>query len=162
MKNRPTSNPDLHLLAINTGLMLGAAHIAPSGDDNAPLAFPTRHGLMKGYIDLVFEHDGRFHLADYKSNHLGNTAEDYRAEHLTQAMRTHRYDLQAMIYAVALHRYLRRRIPDYRFDTHFGGVHYLFLRGMSAKHPAGTGVYSFKPDPQRIERLDRLFAAGVA
>ncbi|MCB1736954.1 MAG: hypothetical protein KDI42_02415, partial [Gammaproteobacteria bacterium] len=115
-----------------------------------------------GYIDLVFEHGGRFHLADYKSNHLGDNADAYAQPALAAAMRAHRYDLQALIYAVALHRYLRLRVPDYDFDRHFGGVHYLFLRGMSAAHANGHGVFTLRPDRALIERLDRLFQEGAA
>ncbi|MCP5351830.1 MAG: exodeoxyribonuclease V subunit beta [Chromatiales bacterium] len=129
--------------------------------DTPALSFSPRRGLMKGYIDLVFEHGGRFHLADYKSNHLGDDAAAYNQTALGEAMRAHRYDLQALIYAVALHRYLRLRVPGYRYDTHFGGIHYLFLRGMSASHPDGHGVVTLRPDLALIERLDHLFAEGT-
>jgi len=118
------------------------------------------HGLMGGFIDLVFEHQGKYFVADYKSNHLGNTYQDYRGEQLQSAMDQHRYDLQYLIYSLALHRYLAERIKDYRYEHHFGGVYYLFLRGMHPQNPAGTGVYHARPEAALIESLDRLFAGS--
>src|SRR5690606_8157537 len=88
-------------------------------------------GLMKGYIDLVFEYQDRYYLADYKSNWLGASYADYSAERLAAVMGEQGYYLQYLIYSVALHRYLRQRLPDYDYERHFGGVYYLFLRGMS-------------------------------
>jgi len=118
------------------------------------LDFETFQGMLTGVIDLVFEHDGRYYLADYKSNLLGRQPEDYAPERLADEIRQRRYDLQYLLYAVALHRHLRQRLPDYDYGRHFGGVYYLFLRGM---HPdAGdNGVYFTRPDAGLIERLDR-------
>ncbi|MGB5831075.1 MAG: exodeoxyribonuclease V subunit beta [Thiohalocapsa sp.] len=111
-------------------------------------------GLMKGYIDLVFRWNGRFFLADYKSNHLGDRVEDYARTNLDAAMTAHRYQLQYLIYCVALHRYLRLRVPGYDCRTHFGGVFYLFLRGMRPERGSGFGVYFDCPDPTLVESLD--------
>ncbi|MCI5146126.1 MAG: exodeoxyribonuclease V subunit beta, partial [Candidatus Electrothrix sp. AR3] len=98
--------------------------------DYAPL--PERQkklqGLMVGFIDLVFSYQGRYYLADYKSNHLGNQEAAYQPDQLHLAMLDHRYDLQYLIYTLALHRFLRGRIQDYAYTTHFGGAFYLFLR----------------------------------
>ncbi|MHB8809286.1 MAG: exodeoxyribonuclease V subunit beta [Desulfobulbaceae bacterium] len=113
------------------------------------------HGLMKGYIDLVFRHQGRFYLADYKSNYLGAAVSDYRQENLTRAMAGHRYDLQYLIYCVALHRYLGRRLPAYDYDRDFGGVFYLFLRGMRPELGPACGVWHARPPRALIEGLDR-------
>ncbi len=93
------------------------------------LGFATVSGMLKGFIDLVFEHDGKYYVLDWKSNHLGDDPSVYRGDKLIEAMRDHRYDLQYQIYALALQRFLRSRIPDYEYETHFGGVYYLFLRG---------------------------------
>lgn len=112
-------------------------------------------GLMKGYIDLVFRHQGRFYLADYKSNYLGAAPSDYRQENLARAMAGHRYDLQYLIYTVALHRYLGRRLPAYDYDRAFGGVFYLFLRGMRPDLGPGCGVWHAHPPRALIEGLDR-------
>jgi len=116
------------------------------------------HGLMIGFVDLVFEHQGQYFIADYKSNHLGDRPEDYQSQHLQAAMDEHRYDLQYLIYSVALHRYLGSKIPDYRYEQHFGGIYYLFLRGMSPDYPPGNGVYYRCPDADLIRQLDDLFS----
>ena len=112
-------------------------------------------GLMKGYIDLVFRGRGRFWVVDYKSNFLGSGVEEYCPDRLNQAMLEHRYDLQYLIYILALHRYLRIRLKDYDYDTHMGGVLYLFLRGMAPANPPGTGIFHARPQRELIESLDR-------
>ncbi len=115
-------------------------------------------GLMKGFIDLVFFYRGRYWLADYKSNHLGHDYADYEREALARAVREHRYDLQYLIYTVALHRHLRLRLPDYDYERHFGGAYYLFLRGM---HPRQrTGIFFSRPEKELIRRLDQLWGGG--
>ncbi|APZ44016.1 exodeoxyribonuclease V subunit beta [Acidihalobacter ferrooxydans] len=124
------------------------------------LSFRPQHGMMKGFIDLVFRHGGRYYLADYKSNHLGDRPEDYAPALLDAAMREHRYDLQYLIYCVALHRHLRARLPDYDYARDFGGVFYLFLRGMRPADGPRLGVYRDRPEPALIAALDRLFAGA--
>ncbi|MDU9049629.1 MAG: UvrD-helicase domain-containing protein [Candidatus Electrothrix sp. Rat3] len=123
---------------------------------------PNQHevleGLMVGFIDLVFAVNGRYYLADYKSNYLGDSPADYQQEHLQAAMLDHRYDLQYLIYTLALHRFLKGRIRDYRYDQHFGGALYLFLRGMHPDNEAGTGVFAARPPLALIEALDRVVA----
>ncbi|MEX2328029.1 MAG: PD-(D/E)XK nuclease family protein [Pseudomonadales bacterium] len=117
-------------------------------------------GMMTGLIDLVFAHGGRFYIVDYKSNYLGNTATHYETLALQQAIKHHQYDLQYLIYCVALTRYLRNRVPDYRYETHFGGVFYLFLRGMQGVGTASasntTGVFFDRPDEAFLARLDQI------
>jgi len=110
------------------------------------------HGFMKGYIDLVFEAGGRFYLLDYKSNWLGDQTQDYGQVQMEQAMAREHYYLQYLFYVLALHRYLRKRIPDYRYETHFGEVIYLFLRGIDAD--TRTGVYRTRPQQSVIDALD--------
>ena len=112
-------------------------------------------GLVTGVIDLVFESGGRFHIADYKSNLLGNQRADYTPDRLQAAMRAHHYDLQALLYALALHRYLRQRIPGYDYERHFGHIHYLFLRGMDPDTGPHRGVLTLRPDAALIDALDR-------
>ncbi len=114
-------------------------------------------GLMKGFIDLVFRHEGRYYLADFKSNYLGDTPERYTGEAMAASMEEHRYDLQALIYVVALHRFLESRLASYRYAEHFGGVYYLYLRGMHPDYPPGTGIFSACPDEHAVRRLDRCF-----
>ena len=115
-------------------------------------------GLMTGIIDLVFEFDGRFYLADYKSNYLGASLDDYRPANLVGAMLDRRYDLQALLYSVALHRYLGQRIHGYRYERHFGGCYYLFLRAMRPQSGADFGVHFERPEAARLEAFDRLLA----
>ena len=115
-------------------------------------------GLMKGYVDLVFRAGGRYYIADYKSNHLGDRIEDYARGALGAAMTAHGYRLQYLIYCVALHRYLRRRLADYDYERYFGGVYYLFLRGMRPEQGPACGVYHDRPSPALIEALDAVLA----
>ncbi|AVC45189.1 exodeoxyribonuclease V subunit beta [Citrobacter amalonaticus] len=125
-----------------------------------PLEFTQVRGMMKGFIDLVFRHNGRYYLLDYKSNWLGENSAAYTPEAMAAAMQAHRYDLQYQLYTLALHRYLRHRIADYDYERHFGGVIYLFLRGVDSKQPQ-QGIYTTRPAGELITRMDEMFA-GVA
>lgn len=113
------------------------------------------NGMLKGFIDLVFVHEGRYFVLDYKSNWLGSTDAAYRPETMAAAVLAHRYELQYLFYVLALHRLLKVRLPDYDYDRHVGGALYLFLRGMSA--PSG-GVFAARPSREVIETLDAAFA----
>ncbi|MFQ2589039.1 exodeoxyribonuclease V subunit beta [Aeromonas caviae] len=128
----------------------------PLSRDGKPLGFATVQGMLKGFIDLVFEWQGRWYLLDYKSNHLGMSPADYGRPALERAMVEHRYDLQYQLYSLALHRLLALRLPGYDFDRHFGGVFYLFLRGM----PQG-GIFHARPSRELVLGLDELFSKGV-
>ncbi|MFN2436849.1 MAG: hypothetical protein ABR513_07145 [Desulfotignum sp.] len=101
-------------------------------------------GFIKGFIDLVVRHQGKFYLIDYKSNFLGDTYEDYGPASVTRAMETHHYVLQYHIYTKALHRYLSWRMNNYDPKKDFGGVLYLFIRGMHPDRP-GSGVFFDRP-----------------
>lgn len=120
-----------------------------------PLGFYTLTGFLKGYIDLICCHDGRYYVMDYKSNRLGERAGDYAPEALDQVMATEHYVLQYHLYLLALHRYLQQRLPDYSYARHIGGVAYLFLRGMDPLTP-GQGVFIDRPPLAVIEALDQL------
>ncbi|NLA35812.1 MAG: exodeoxyribonuclease V subunit beta, partial [Actinobacteria bacterium] len=127
-------------------------------------------GHLTGSIDAIFRvrsADGdRYVVSDYKTNRLGNfdaapRPEQYLGNALTEAMAHHHYPLQALLYSVALHRYLRGRLPDYNPDQHLGGVAYLFVRGMVGpatpllgEHPAG--VWSWRPPSGLICELSNL------
>ncbi len=127
-------------------------------------ALPEEHrrrvlrGLMHGFIDLVVEHQGRYWVLDYKTNRLGEHAGDYAPKALQSAVHRGHYDLQYLIYLVALHRHLRQRLPDYQPEQHLGGVQYLFVRGMNGVN-ADTGVYLDRPPAALIAALDALFDA---
>jgi exodeoxyribonuclease V beta subunit len=120
-----------------------------------PLEVATFRGMVTGIIDLVFEYEGRFYIADYKSNFLGGQFSDYERPGLEQAVHERRYDLQYLLYTLALHRYLRQRLGGYDYARHFGGIYYLFLRGMRPESGPLSGVYFVRPDPALVETLDR-------
>ena len=123
----------------------------------AGLSFEPRRGVLKGFMDLVFEHDGRFHILDWKSNGLGPTSESYTADAMKAEIAHHRYDLQWQLYLLALHRYLRLRLKDYDPARHLGTVFYVFLRGVETFQPA-LGIHRAEPDLPALARLDALFS----
>nr|WP_312175989.1 UvrD-helicase domain-containing protein [Moraxella sp. CTOTU46934] len=111
---------------------------------------------LKGEIDLVYQHGTQFFIVDYKSNYLGSDFDNYNPAALYDAMTTHSYWLQASIYQVALHRYLKLRLPNYDINTHLGAVEYAFLRGMSPEHDTcGKLIKQF--DSAFILALDDMF-----
>ncbi len=124
----------------------------------AGLTFEPRRGILKGFMDLVFEHDGRFHILDWKSNSLGASSESYSTDAMRAEIVHHRYDLQWQIYLLALHRYLRLRLgDDYDPARNLGTVFYVFLRGVETYQPA-LGIYRAEPDLAALTRLDALFS----
>lgn len=129
----------------------------PLSAECPPLDFREVRGMLKGFIDLVFRHEGRYYLLDYKSNWLGDSAGAYTREAMAVAMQSHRYDLQYQLYTLALHRYLRHRIAGYDYEHHFGGVIYLFLRGVERDNPQ-QGIFTTRPDAALISQMDALFA----
>jgi exodeoxyribonuclease V beta subunit len=120
------------------------------------LAYREVSGFMMGAIDLLFLLNGRYFLADYKSNSLGSRVADYAPERLREVMGREHYYLQYLIYTVAAHRYLSKRVPGYSYDEHFGGVAYLFLRGMTA----GQGVFFDRPQRSLIDALEAVLSIG--
>jgi len=122
-------------------------------------AASTLRGLMNGKIDLVFEHSGRFHVLDYKSNRLGVHLSDYAAAALTHAMDQHHYRFQALLYTVALDRYLRQRVLDYRRELHLGAAIYLFVRATGLA--AGSGIWTHRFDDRLIAAVDRVLASAT-
>ncbi|HVE07869.1 MAG TPA: exodeoxyribonuclease V subunit beta [Paraburkholderia sp.] len=117
------------------------------------------NGMLKGFMDLVFEHKGRYYVADYKSNWLGADDAAYTVERIRAQMLRSRYDMQLVLYLLALHRLLKVRLPDYDYDEHIGGAVYLFMRGLNA---ATQGVCVERPPRELIERLDALFMGDAA
>ena len=114
-------------------------------------------GLMTGFIDLVYEHDGRYYLLDYKSNQLP----DYGDDALADAIAHSEYDLQYLLYTVALHRWLRFRLPAYDYARHFGGVRYLFCRGLQSQRADSPGVFASLPPRALVESLDGLLGGAA-
>jgi exodeoxyribonuclease V beta subunit len=134
------------------------------GYPNLVLDASTLHGYLRGFIDLVFEHQGRYWIVDWKSNHLGDTVDGYDRISMAAAMDEHGYALQSLIYCVALHRYLCSRMEGYDYDRHFGASLYLFIRGVRPSWRDGerpAGVHRDRPPRELIERFDALLGGGV-
>jgi exodeoxyribonuclease V beta subunit len=111
--------------------------------------------MMNGFIDLVFEHKGKYYILDWKTNYLGNSLEAYHSDGLEQAMNHHNYHLQYLIYTVALCRYLQTRIPNFDYEKHFGGVIYMFVRGV--REGKNTGIYFNRFDLPIYQSVENCF-----
>jgi exodeoxyribonuclease V beta subunit len=127
-------------------------------DGGVPEATPRFHfdpvkGFLRGFMDLVFVHEGRYFLVDWKSNHLGGAVEDYHQDALAEAMAREGYVLQYHLYCVALDRYLHNRLEGYAYDAHFGGVIYVFLRGVDPAKGPEYGIFRARPDGEDVARL---------
>ena len=129
-------------------------HLWP-GEPRPALAPRTLGGMLTGFMDLVFEHQGRYHVLDHKSNKLAR----YTPQAMRQAMLEHRYDVQLTLYVLALHRLLRARLPGYRYSHHVGGAAYLFLRGIDEP---GAGLVHLCPPQELIETLDAWLRGAQA
>ena len=130
------------------------AHVF-EGSPRPALQARVMQGMLTGSLDLVLQHDGRYWVVDYKSNKLPS----YDPITLQDAVLHKRYDVQYVLYTLALHRLLKVRLPDYDYAKHIGGAVYLFLRGIDQ---AGAGVHAHKPPQALIETLDALFAGALA
>ncbi|MFC1811842.1 exodeoxyribonuclease V subunit beta [Thermodesulfobacteriota bacterium] len=118
------------------------------------LSFSPSEGFMKGYIDMIFRSKDCYYLVDWKSNFLGARIKDYGKKVLENTMRNDFYILQYYLYTLALHLYLRSRVADYRYETHFGGVFYVFIRGVDTHRGSDYGIYTDLPSPRLIEALE--------
>jgi exodeoxyribonuclease V beta subunit len=136
-----------------------AQHTA-AGAESARFAFDPVTGLVKGFIDLIFEAQGRYYIVDWKSNWLGNHPRDYAPALLAEEIRRRHYDLQYRLYTVALDKYLRSRLPGYDYERHFGGVFYVFLRGVDEAHP-GCGIYHDRPAEEFVREFSSLLAQSI-
>ncbi len=122
------------------------------------------NGFLTGVIDLLFYHNGKYYVLDYKSNYITDDSIDYNKENLEIAVVNHRYDLQYAIYSLATYRFLKSRVPNFDFERDFGGVLYLFIRGLpdnyNKQEPPQevTGCFYQKiPGNEFIQGLDRIF-----
>ena len=146
----------------------------PPGDVLAPYAdllnavdAPPLRGYLSGSIDAVLRLPGpSYVVVDYKTNRLGSgdlTALHYTHEAMAAEMLRAHYPLQALLYAVALHRFLRWRQPGYEPERHLGGVQYLFVRGMvGPTTPDGCGVFDWQPPVALVLALSDLLAGSEA
>lgn len=129
---------------------------SPLAKNLPDLQLSQLEGFVKGFVDLIVEHQGKFYIIDYKSHYLGDSEQDYKQSNIIKCMGADRYDLQFLLYTLAVHRYLKSRLGEnYDYDSHFGGVAYLFLRGMTGE--SNSGVYFEKPDKALIDEMDALF-----
>ena len=113
-------------------------------------------GVLTGFIDLFFKHNGKYYILDWKSNFLGDVVEDYSEEKLITAMSDSNYHLQYMIYSLAIKKYLESNLNDFDYEKHFGGVIYLFLRGV--REGSQKGVFTYKPGIEIIDKLETIFS----
>jgi exodeoxyribonuclease V beta subunit len=124
----------------------------------AALQFQQNRGMLHGFMDLVFVHNSRYYIIDWKSNHLGFSASDYCHEGMIRSMADHSYILQYHLYTLALDRHLRLHLPCYSYEEHFGGAIYVYLRGLNAENPH-QGIYRDKPSAKFIESANRILLA---
>ena len=146
LKNHLSTNTLNQLLAKHNV----ALHLQGQGNPNAIWRY------LRGEIDLVYQHNNEFYVVDYKSNFLGTSLDAYNQSAMMQEMNKHGYWLQACIYQVALHRFLKLRLPNYDITKHLGVVEYVFLRGMSRENNH-TGKLIWRPDVELIQELDETF-----
>jgi exodeoxyribonuclease V beta subunit len=119
-------------------------------------------GFLAGFVDLVFEANGKWFVADYKTNFLGPHYSDYSTERLEAAMLEHDYLLQAGLYSVAIGRLLEQRLPDFNLERDFGGCVYLYLRGFPTDGPPEAGVWHYRPKPEYVKALSDALDGGPA
>ncbi len=112
-------------------------------------------GYLNGFIDLVFNVDKKYYLLDWKTNNLGPAYADYQLKALQQSMLDSDYLLQYHLYLIALHRFLQNRLADYDYETNFGGIYYLYLRGING-HDADSGVFYDRPSLELVTGLTEL------
>jgi len=118
-------------------------------------------GFVKGFIDLIFRWQGCYYIVDWKSNHLGNAITDYQPEAIRREMERHQYPLQYRIYIEALRRHLRYRCPEFDYTRHFGGVYYLFMRGIDPACGTQFGVFQARPAPEEMDRFVNETLTGL-
>ncbi len=113
-------------------------------------------GMMNGKIDMLFECKGKYFVLDWKSTFLGDSLDDYSVPALDVAMNENNYHLQYLIYTLASKKYLQSRLPDFNYERDFGGVLYLFIRGIRKGN--SNGIFNCKPSLDQIDLLDRMFS----
>lgn len=118
-------------------------------------------GFMNGSLDLVAKFDTetgpKFYMIDYKSNYLGNSYSQYTQQKILKSIFESRYDVQILFYSLALYRFLKTSLTNFSYENDFGGVMYLYLRGMNSFDARSSGQFYVKPSEALIERLDKLF-----
>jgi exodeoxyribonuclease V beta subunit len=116
-------------------------------------------GVMNGKMDMFFEHNNKYYILDWKSNFLGDSVEYYKKELLPEVMSENNYHLQYLLYTVAAKKYLQSRLADFDYERHFGGVIYLFVRGI--REDANSGVFTSLPSLQTIKMLEKILSKNI-
>lgn len=118
-------------------------------------------GFMKGSLDLVAKfttkQGDKFFMIDYKSNYLGDSFGDYTQDSILKSIFEARYDVQILFYSLALYRFLKCTLHDFLYEKDFGGVMYLYLRGMNSNNTVSPGQFYVRPSEELIKRLSDLF-----
>ena len=121
------------------------------------LRFDPVEGFLRGFIDLLFRFKNRYYLIDWKSNWLGSQPTNYGPDGMRRAMLHHNYYLQYHLYTLAADLFLEQRLPDYDYQTHFGGIFYVFLRGIDPKDPS-LGIFRDRPSVKTVRNLRTLIS----
>jgi exodeoxyribonuclease V beta subunit len=129
----------------------GVDHTNEFADKLESLGFSIRRGYMNGEIDLIFRYENKYYIVDWKTNHLGAMPDKYSPAEIKKNMLKHFYYLQAHIYSLALHLFLKQQLFEYSYDSHFGGFIYMYTRGVDDK---GNGIFFNKPQKELIESLE--------
>jgi exodeoxyribonuclease V beta subunit len=119
------------------------------------LNFSPLNGFMKGFIDLIFRYKGKFYIVDWKSNLIGRDINQYRTENLIPIMQNDYYILQYHLYTLALHKYLKNRLLNYDYEKDFGGIFYIFLRGIDKTKGPNYGIFRDRPQKHLILEMDK-------
>ncbi len=147
---KPLSPSGLKKIFVDYG---GMDVLEDFSDRLGKLSFSVIKGFLKGYVDMVFYDQDRFWLVDWKSNLLGKNIEDYSKNALNEIMKKNFYILQYHLYLLAFVQHLRQRIPGFSYEKHFGGVFYIFLRGVRPEKGAEYGIYKDRPDKDLVDAL---------
>ena len=142
------SIPDLAEILSQHGAPRAAPHYHERLTD---ITGQTLRRFLRGYIDLMFEWQGRWYVADYKSN----TLPSYTPATVNEAVQRTHYVLQAQLYTAAAHRYLKQRVADYDPETQWGGALFLFLRGMRGPKSAGSSVFFDHQSAELLNAVDQ-------
>jgi exodeoxyribonuclease V beta subunit len=153
------SYPLAHLTPAKLAKIIGKS-AALTGDVRTRmgnLRFDPVEGFMRGAIDLLFQCKGRYYLVDWKSNWLGSKSADYGTEGMQRTMLEHNYYLQYHLYTLAVDLFLERRLPGYDYQKHFGGVYYIFLRGVDPRDPS-RAIFRDRPSAKTVKSFRELIA----
>jgi len=148
----PLNNSGLALKSIIGKIHEVEFHFPSSVPAQVPHEIAFIEGYIHGFIDMIFRHEGAYYIVDWKSNYI---EDGYAPGLLERGILDMRYDIQITLYAQALIRWLKSAVSDYSYDRHFGGVYYLYLRGMDIQTP-GSGVYFIRPSIEQIESMNIL------